>query len=200
MAKKKKITAGELLAELNASPEFVAREAAAEAERKKRVAEYRRAEVPVIEALREAGVAVQSVWDLVNTSASYATVIPVLLDHLQRDYPPPVREGIARALAVPEARSAWRILTRLYRQERDERVQDGLAVALAGAADDSVLNDIIELSRDRDRGPSRLLLLDALARSADPAAWDVLTELKDDPELKKEVAVILRRRQRRRRT
>jgi hypothetical protein len=66
---KKKIAAAELMAKLNADPEFVAKRAREEEERLKREAEYRRAEAPLVDELRAAGGQVQSAWDLVNTRA-----------------------------------------------------------------------------------------------------------------------------------
>ena len=57
--------------------------------------------------------------------------LPNLVQHLPRDYPSPVRDGIARALAVPAARFAWPVVVRMYRQEPAGRVKDGLAVAIS---------------------------------------------------------------------
>lgn len=190
---KKKVTAGELMARLKADPMFVAQRAKEEAERQQRAAEWRRAEAPLVEELRAAGYAVESAWDLVNTPGSYPKAVPVLLAHLQQPYPGPVREGIARALAVPEAKSGWSVLTRLYVEEQDRRAKDGLAVAIAAAADDDVIGDVIALARNARHGPSRLLLLGALERSADSRARATLMDLGTDPELKKEVQIILRR-------
>lgn len=198
--KKTRVTAAELLAHLAADPEFVAKEAQREGERQRREAAYRRAETPLVSELYAAGVHVDSVWDLVNMSGSYSTAIPILLDHIGRPYPPAVREGIARALAVPETRTynGWELLTRLFREEKVPRVKDGLAAAISGAADDDVLGDVIALAHETHLGPSRLLLLSALERSADPRARRALIELAEDPDLEKEIAVILRRLDRRR--
>lgn len=189
----KRITASELMARLQADPEFVARRAKEEEERQQRAAEWRRAEAPLVEDLRAAGYAVESAWDLVNTPGSYPKAVPLLLAHLPRPYPGPVREGIARALAVPEAKVGWSVLTRLYRDEQDKRAKDGLAVAIAAASDEDVIGDVITLVRDTRHGPSRLLLLGALERSVDPRAKATLTNLRTDPELQKEVQLILRR-------
>jgi len=191
--KEPKVTAAELMAKLNADPKFVAKRAREEEERQKRAAEWRRAEAPLVEELRAAGYAVETAWDLVNTAAPYPKALPILLKHLARPYPGPVKEGIARALAVPEAKFGWSVLTRLYRDEQDKRAKDGLAVAIAAASDDEVIGDVIALARDRRHGPSRLLLLSALERSADPRGKATLMELGADPELKNEVQVILRR-------
>ena len=191
---KKKITAAELMAKLNADPEFVAKRARKEEERLKREAEYRRAEAPLVDELRAAGYQVESAWDLVNTPGSYPKAVPILLAHLPRPYPAAVREGIARALAVREASCGWEVLTRLYRDEHEVRAKDGLAVAIAAAANDELIGDVIALARDTSQGPSRLLLLGALERSADRRARAALMALGTDPDLTTEIQVILRRR------
>ena len=135
----------------------------------------------------------QSAWDLVNTPGSYPTAVPILLEHLPRPLPPAVREGIARALAVPEAKAGWDVLTGLYRHELEARVRSGLAAAIAAASDDEVIGDVIALTRDARHGSSRLLLLSALERSADPRARATLMDLGTDPDLTKEIQVILGR-------
>ncbi len=163
-----------------------------EEERQKRAAEMRRAEAPLVEELRAAGYAVDSVWDLVNTAAPYPDALPILLDHLRRSYPAPVREGIARALAVPEAIIGWKVLTELFRTEREKRVKDGLACAIAAAADEEVIDEVIAFVRDPQQ-ISRVLMLSALERSSDPRAKLTLLELAADPVLGKESRAALRR-------
>jgi hypothetical protein len=172
---------------------MVASQRQQEEERLKREAEHRLAEAPLVDELRAAGFQVQSAWDLVNTPGSYPKAVPILLAHLSRPYPAAVREGIARALAVPEASSGWELLTRLYREEHEVRVKDGLAVAIAGAANGELIGDVIALARDTSQGPSRILLLNALRRSADPRGRAALMELATDPDLAKEIQVILKR-------
>jgi HEAT repeat protein len=104
------ISATELMARLNQDPEFVRRSQEQALEfsvRKKRSAE---AERPVVRALNDAGIAVNSLSDLVNTKRRYPTAIPVLLDHLVLPYPYPTRESIARALTTREAADGYRVL------------------------------------------------------------------------------------------
>ena len=191
---KKKITAAELMARLNADPEFVAKSAREEEERLKREAEYRRAEQPLLEELHAAGFPVNSAWDFVNSPNTYGAAIPILMAHVGRPYPGPVREGIARALGVPGAPGVdWKALVRLYIAETESRPKSGLAVALAAAASDDRLDELTELASDPRHGSSRLLLLSALERSADPRARTALIGLGTDPGLAKEIQVILRR-------
>jgi hypothetical protein len=162
--------------------------------------ELSRAEAPLVQALAEVGLKVKSVWDLVNRATRrYPEAVPVLLDHLQRPYPDPIREGIARALTVAEARSHWDVLTKLYAEEQGRRTKDGLAVAISGIATDDVIGDVIALARDRKHGTSRGLLLFALERSKDPRAQQALMELGTDIQLRKEIQLIFKRKKQSRR-
>jgi hypothetical protein len=194
------MTAGELMAELNSDPAFVAARAREDSEREALAAEWRRAEAPLVEQLNAAGLEVTSVWDLVNSpSGRRIRSLPILLDHLQRPYPGRVREGIARALAGPQSRFAWDILTRLYRDETDGDAKSGLAVAVSLSADETVIEDLIELVRDKTNGPTRVSFLESLEHLDDARAKSLLLELETDPELEKEIHDILRRRERRER-
>jgi hypothetical protein len=164
--------------------------AAQEARRResdRKAAEWRKAEQPLLADLRRTGIEVQSAWDLVNTSRPYLEALPVLLEHLARPYPDRVREGIARALAVRDARFAWPALVRLYQQEPPGTdAKDGLAVALAAISDRSTLSDLIRLAADRQQGTSRVLLIRGLTRSRQPSARAALERLQDDPEVGEE--------------
>ena len=161
-------------------------------ELQRRAAEWARVEQPLAEELRAAGFAVDSAWDLVNTSVPYPKALPILLEHLERPYPWRVREGIARALAVRDAKFAWGVLLRLFKEEKEKMVKDGLACALAAASDDDVIGDLIDLVRDPTQ-VSRVLLLTAFDRSADPRARTTLMELGADPVFKDASRLILRK-------
>lgn len=124
-----------------------------------------------------------------NTRTPYPEAIPVLLDHLLRPYSDRVRSGIARALAVPDARYAWPLLVREYKAAPlDSEVKDGLGAALWVTSSDAVIDELIALAKDRSHGGSRLFLLRGLKRSRKPAAKQALDELSNDPELAKEIA------------
>jgi hypothetical protein len=193
MKKRKWKTAAEAMAEFEKDPAFVERRRQREEERRRAEEADARAEAPIVEELRKAAVPVGSIWDLVNSLNTYAQSLPILLDHLQRPYPDAVREGLARAVAVPGARFAWPLLVRLYGQEQGQRAKHGLAVALSNIVDDETLDELIELARDVQHGDSRVLLLSALEGSHLPQARKALMDLGSDPALQKEVQRILRR-------
>ena len=184
------MTAGELLRQLEEDPEYVLQKAERDKELQEREAQSRAAQKPLLEDLAKVGVDVTSVWDLVNTSSPYPSALPVLLDHLQKPYPDGVREGIARALAVRATRPiGWQILMDEYLKTdvSNQRVKDGLAVALAGASDETTLTDLIELAKDKSHGSSRVLLLLGLKRVTQPGAKQAIVGLANDPQLAKEI-------------
>jgi HEAT repeat protein len=192
---KKRQTAAEYVAELEKDPEFVRRRQEREARTQQYLDEMHRAEISLIDALAEAGIRVTSVWDLVNTRAQYPDALPILFDHLQRPYPDSVRSGIARALAVPEAKRWWRPLLELFRSNEETKVngfKTALACALIGAVDEDVLGDVIELVQDPTHGEHRVVLLSALSRSSSIEARGALERAAKDPQLAKEARIQLR--------
>jgi hypothetical protein len=191
---KQKITAAELLAKLNADPDYVALKKEQDEAFRHKHEENVRAEAPLVEELRAAGVPVNSAWDLVNTPNTYPQSLQILLEHLQRQYPDAMRDGIARAMAVPEAKFAWPLLVKLYRQEQGSRTQQGLAVALSNIADNELIGELIALAGEPQLGTSRVLLLDALRRSRLPLARKALMDFGTDPLLQQEAQKILRRK------
>lgn len=198
MSREKWITAAELDAKLEADPEFVRRRAEKRAKLEQMRAEWDRAQVPLVADLREAGIEVKSVWDLVSSPNVYDSVLPILVDHLQREYPPRIIEGIARALAVPNAHFAWDTVVRLYRESREYDVRSGLGVTISAIARKENLPEVIEIVRDRSNGETRGLMLDVLEKTKDPRGLEILQELASDPELEKEIAHIFKKIERRR--
>jgi hypothetical protein len=197
------ITAAELATKLQADPEFVARQQEKSRETAERTARLRVDEDPILAELRSVGWDINSVWDLVNTSARYEAAIPVLLKHLRLPhYSDATREGLARALAVPEARYAWPVLVAEYRSapmgkgiripgDTKEFVlgaKDGLAVALSATVTDETIEELIALAKDSSLGSSRVLLLRGIRKSKSPTARRAIEELTSDPALAKEIA------------
>ena len=192
MSKRKGKTAAELMAELERDPQYIAQRRLRVEERRRKEAEYARAEAPLVKDLREAGLAINSVWDLVNSPGLHAPPLSMLLEHLQRPYPDAVRDGIARAMAVPEAKFAWHTLFTLYQEIGEPRTKDGLAVALSAIADRQNIDEVVQLIRDPRHGRSRILLLSSLGKLPPLQARKALMDLGGDPALQKEARRLLR--------
>ena len=147
--------------------------------------------MPLLAVLRSAGVELSSIWDLVNTkTAPPPNTVPILLDHLSRDYPDRVREGIARALAIPQARIGWTQLVDHFQKDSDRSglgAKFAIASALATIADESVMGDLIRLAVDPRHGQNRIPFVRALARASAPRARKALQQLALDADTSAEV-------------
>lgn len=110
MPRKKPITAGELVKQLEADPTWVAERDRREREREAFERVLRADEALMVAEIRGLGYDVGSVWDLVNNAphpvlerrfiGEYDGAYPVLVRHLKLPHHPRVREGIIRALTV----------------------------------------------------------------------------------------------------
>ena len=141
-SKRKPCTAAELMARLQADPDWVRRDAERRAKHAALVAQTQREiepeHAPLIAELAAAGVKVrmnakaqltlppdqrpgdaplhvQSIDDLVNTRDSYPEAIPILVRHMHTVQHPIMVDTIARALTVKEARGTGAVGIILYR-------------------------------------------------------------------------------------
>jgi len=180
--------------------EYRAKVEALDAELAKRSERVREAERPLLTDLGALGLDVESVWDLRARQPYPDGTFDVLLRHLATTLPDRTREGIARALAVADARDLWPVLVDAYRNEtspEDSGAREGLAEALMITAHRAVADDLVELIRDRSLGISRVLLLRAVTRLRLPDRWDLIAACAQDPALHREAEHMLAERARR---
>lgn len=140
----------------------------------------------VCEALHEVGIAARSVYDLVNTSQSYPEAVPILIQFLSKPIHEKVKEGVARALTVKEAKGVA-IEPLAHEFERTPNELASLKWALGNAftvvADDACFDRLSALARDRAQGPGRQMIVHTIARIKHPLKIAVLLELVGDPDV-----------------
>ncbi|MBK8726816.1 MAG: hypothetical protein IPL96_12425 [Holophagaceae bacterium] len=180
------MTASDLMARLENDPEWVKQRNERERIHAEKVALNLAAEKPLVDALRDVGLNIGSLNDLIQLEKPYPEAIPVLMEYMDREHSDHVRGCIALALAVPEAIGEWRKIKTAFLNDPNpttdfSRTKWQWALALAASADDSVLGEVIELILDKNTGRDRAPLLQALLRSKDPRARAVLKELEKDP-------------------
>lgn len=186
------ISATELMAQLQKDSGYQRKLQATEVDRQTRAQELRAAEQPILTDLRDAGVAVDSVWDLVNTAAPYPAALPVLLKHLQRGgYPDRVMESLGRALAVKPAAFAWDELIQLYRGAHGRGEAEGLAVALAAMATREHVDALIELLGEEGGGDTRIHFIRPILEVGGARGQEVVRALRSDPTFRKEATALL---------
>jgi hypothetical protein len=193
--KEKKITAAELMAKLKNDKDYQEKIKRREEERKAFVEILEKNEQSLVELVNQNGFAIKSVWDLVNTNKDYTKILPILIDSLKKDYHPRIKAGIARALAVPQAKKiAWDALLEEYRRTDAEEditdpnrrgYKDGLAVALSFLMDETRLAVVLDLLQEKKHKGSRLFFLDNLGKyKKNQNVVKVISLLKDDEDLK----------------
>lgn len=181
---------------LRNDPDYRARVEAAEAERQERARQLEEAERPIVADVRAAGVPIDSVWDLINTSAPYPAALPVLMDHLERGgYPRRVMESLGRALAVKAAAVFWDRIKDRWLNARDPGEEEGAAVALAACVTRETVEDLIELLFMDERSQTRVYFIRPVLTLGGDRGREVVTTFRRDPVLGKEATALLKRRQ-----
>jgi hypothetical protein len=190
------ITAEELMKQLDNDPEYRARVAKAEAERRAVREALTQAERPLVDELRAAGIAIRSAWDLYKVPESGEVAYPILVKHLRLDYPERVLEGIARAFTKEVARRHWQELLTIYVSEVRGEAQDGLAATLSGCATRVHYDDLLEILSNEALGPTRIYFLRPVNRIGNRAITgagrEVIDRFADHPVLGVEAKRILR--------
>lgn len=170
----------------------------AEAERAAQLAQRREAQRPLIVELMAHGVKVDSVWDLYKHPDLSEVAYPILLRHLQLDYPGHTLDGIARGFDKNAARHHWAELLDLYLSDQRPEVRDGLAATLSGCATGIHYEDLLAVLANEALGESRIYFLrpvNRIGNRREPGAGrKVIERFADDPQLGIEATVILRGR------
>lgn len=187
MSKQSGKTAEELLEELSGDLEHRRRVAERRRKALARGAEISKAEAPVVAELVDAGLPVESVWDLFNKRLNYRDAIPILLEWLPKISNQGAKEGIVRALSVKWAKpDAAPLLVREFHRVEDpggSSLRWAIGNALEVVADDAVFEGLVEIVRDRSHGKAREMVAAALGNMKNPRAVEVLIELLEDEEV-----------------
>ena len=153
----------------------------------------------VVDALRTAGIEVLSVYDLVNSRKPYPEAIEVLLEMLPRVRHDRVKEGVARALGVREARPvAAKPLIREFLEvpsetKSQQHTKWAVGNALSTVADDSVFDEVLAIVSDRRHGWTRSGIVNALCnmKANRPRAVAALTGFLTDEDIEVEAMMAL---------
>jgi len=186
--KHQKLSGAEVVRQFLADPAYQERVKARRLIDEREEIARREDEKPILADLLEVGIRVDSVWDLVNTSASYPSAIPVLAKHLAHPYFKMNREGLLRALAVKESKgiadeALIGMLTSLQPVSTPEKHQLVWLVgnALPFAASSRSLPLIASLAKDPQYAEARDGMIEALGKWRNPISVETLVHLLDEP-------------------
>jgi len=152
--------------------------------------EYSKEYSSMIAELADKGIKISNIYDLVNTAESYPDAIPILLNHVTKNYHDKNKEGIIRSLAVKEAigKASPVLIAEYHRIPKDKmnlRWVIGNTVLMTFTEDD--IESILPIVQDKTNGKSRGRFIEALGKTKSktakaPEVENVLIGLLDDEE------------------
>jgi hypothetical protein len=132
--RRKSLSAGEFIRQLEADPGYVARREALDAATASARRAFAPAEAGLVAELRARGLPVASVDDFVQAGGAPPAAVPTLVAHLPRTADPHLWETIVRALSAPQAGAALAPLKTAYAAETDSHRRWLLANAIGSMA------------------------------------------------------------------
>lgn len=142
---------------------------------KERVRENLRVSAPLVEQLRERGVPLKTLGDLGNVRLRYPAIVPLLLEHLDHDYPDDIYGSL---FAASTARYGPMVFRRLYRflvEDADrisDRTQYTLANAIAENAAKGDIDQLLTIVWEKRFGAARYPIMKKIAKWHDPRISD----------------------------
>ena len=190
--KKSTRTAAEFLAELAEDEEYQARMKKKEEARLAKVARLKKEAIPLVADLNAVGIQTDSVSILVNSPNNYDEAIPVLREHLDKNYSKEIREGIVRALTIPSAEGVVndKLLT-MFKETEDNGLRWVIGNALATVASKNDIGQLLGFLADSSYGEARSQLVHALARLQKAESIPVLIDYLQDKHMTAECATAL---------
>jgi hypothetical protein len=140
----------------------------------------------LLDELSQVGIAVTSLWDLVNAKGKYPNAVPVLIAHLTKYYSEKSKEGIIRALAVKEAiGKASPVLLDEYNKipKENSLLRWAIGNTIYTTITDDDVESILSIVLDKTNGTSRQMFVAALGKVYSEKVEDVLINLLDDEEV-----------------
>jgi len=147
----------------------------------------RNAAAPVLAELAKMGLSVGAISELYNEDMDYQRAIPVLLDWLPRVPNHDVKEELVRAVSVKWAKpQAAPLLVKEFRAVAGETgagLRWAIGNALEVVSDVTVLDDLLDIAKNREYGMARQMVVVALGKLKDPRAIDTLIGLVGDDDV-----------------
>lgn len=137
----------------------------------------------LIDELADMGIKINSIWDLVNTKSKYPKAIPVLMKYLPLVNYVRNKEGIVRALTVPEAKGlVVPLLVNEYLQLPND--QENLKWIIGNAVNATItkgeVDNIFPIVLNKENGASRQMFVSALGKIKTDNVKSVLVQLSND--------------------
>lgn len=192
MARRKPITAGELLNELRQNPEYRRKQEQQARETALNIAKFHRLAAPILHELRAVGVEPSSLDKLAHEYAPLSgDVVKILLKWIPRATDPNLQEVLIRPLGATGVSFDGRPLAEAFEAAESSALRWAIANTIAEARPTGITDWVLSTVQDPQYGNARQMLTLAVARLAPPQiANDILLSIYD--QLPGHVALALR--------
>lgn len=143
----------------------------------------------VVSSLRQVGIYVESIYDLVKQKGNYTRAVPLLLKLLPSVSDSVIKQGIVRALGekdaigLAEEALIGEFLTVPSSLVGGESLKWAIGNTLEILASDKYTDQLINLVLDKKHGSARQMIVVGLGRLKSPKVVDVLINLLDDDDV-----------------
>ena len=141
----------------------------------------------ISEALKNVGITIEDIYDLVNTNKSYPEAIPVLIKLLKEGITNNGnKEGVIRALAVPEAKGkiGSLLIEEFYKIPIGNMIlRWTVGNTMEAVISEKDINDVIKIIKDKSNGMSRQMFALALGNIPSEKSEEALIQVLDDDEI-----------------
>lgn len=153
----------------------------AEIERRKAREEKLLKMCPIFHDLSNIGIKIDHMHEL-NSNGAYTEAVPVLVDHLFRQYDKDIKKDILNALEDKRAKLAVNEIMKYFYNEADFDLKWRAGYVISISAQDDDLPQLYEIANNKNLGAARSEILLAIARLAKSYAIPYLMTFLDDSE------------------
>lgn len=133
--------------------------------------------------VREQGVEIDSINDLMKIDAKYKDLVPILLKYLQEFDDETDKEFIVRCLGVKGFKMASKPLIQEFYRSDNSLYKWAIGNTLSIIQDENSLPDLLRIVQEKQHGIARQMIVDGLGCFKSEAVKDVLIKLLDDDDV-----------------
>ena len=148
----------------------------------------------LLQEVRDKGVEIDNIYDLMKIDHKYKDLIPILLKHLKATDDEDEKDFIVRCLCVKGFTEASKPLIHAFYQAKNPSYKWSIGNTLSEIRDKDVLPDLLTIVQEKEHGSARQMIVDGLGSfKNDENVKKVLVKLLDDDNVAGQAVSAIRR-------
>lgn len=142
--------------------------------------------------IREKGIEINSIDDLININKEYKDILPILIKYLSEYDDQNDKEWLVRCLGVKGFTEATETLIReFYKASNNSELKWAIGNTMSLILDKNSINPMLKIVQEKEHGVSREMFVIALGKLKDKKVIPVLLKLINDPDVTGHVIMAL---------